>query len=149
MTASIRIDRQAGRNAMKRQITTLGVLYIIFGLLGMLVAIIFFNALAGRAPIPGTARLPFSTRGFGSVLAFFFTIVSVPAVIGGVALLLRQSWARVLLLILGFVNVFNIPLGSILGIYTIWVLMSDEATQILDSGAGDDATAPRVFPPYH
>jgi uncharacterized membrane protein len=143
LTKSIKDD------AMRKHITTLGILYIVFGLLGILVAILFINALAGRAPIPATTRFIFSTSGFGSVLAFFFGIVSVPAIVGGIALLTRRSWSRILLLILGFLNLFNIPLGTILGIYTIWVLMNDEATRILDSGAEDKFTAPNVFPPYH
>jgi hypothetical protein len=133
---------------MKNHIQILGVLYILFGLLGVVVAVIFFDALAGRGPIPGKMKLIFSTSGFGSVLALFFVLVSLPGIIGGLALLMRKSWARIWVLILGFVNIFNIPLGTMLGIYTIWVLMSEEATNALDSGA-ESEPMPRVFPPYH
>jgi hypothetical protein len=133
---------------MKTHVKTLGVLYIIFGLLGVFVAFIFLQTLAGHGTIPGKIKLIFSISGFGSVLAFLFSIVSAPAIIGGIALLMRQSWARILVLILGFVNLFNIPLGSMLGIYTIWVLMSDEATEFLESKF-DREYEPRVFPPCH
>lgn len=44
-------------------------------------------------------------------------------------LLERQPWARTLTLILGFVSLLNIPLGTALGVYTIWVLLSPQADE--------------------
>lgn len=35
----------------------------------------------------------------------------------------REPWARVLALVLGFISLFNIPLGTVVGIYTLWVLL--------------------------
>lgn len=45
----------------------------------------------------------------------------------GWGLLERQPWARTLTLVLGFVSLLNIPLGTALGVYTIWVLLSPQA----------------------
>lgn len=42
----------------------------------------------------------------------------------GVGLLARETWARTLTLIVGFLSLIDIPLGTALGIYTIWVLLS-------------------------
>ena len=56
--------------------------------------------------------------------------------IAGWGLLQRESWARVLTLIVGFLSLFNIPLGTVLGIYTLWVLLpaqSDEEYQALSA----------------
>lgn len=69
------------------------------------------------------------------MLAFVFAVTSVPAIIGGVALLLKQAWAKTLIQILGFLNLINIPLGTIVGVYTIWVLMNDEAEEELNAEA--------------
>ena len=41
----------------------------------------------------------------------------------GWGLLRRESWARILALIVGFLALLNIPLGTALGIYTLWVLL--------------------------
>ncbi|PYX36978.1 MAG: hypothetical protein DMG75_08590 [Acidobacteria bacterium] len=43
--------------------------------------------------------------------------------VAGWGLLERQTWARILCLVLGFISLFNIPLGTALGIYTLWVLL--------------------------
>ena len=47
----------------------------------------------------------------------------------GVGLLQRQGWGRTLTIILGIVALFNVPFGTALGIYTLWVLMSPNADQ--------------------
>lgn len=39
------------------------------------------------------------------------------------ALMERQPWARMLILVLGFLAVLRFPFGTALGIYTIWVLL--------------------------
>lgn len=46
---------------------------------------------------------------------------------GGIAagwgLLQRQSWARMLAIVLGCISLFDMPFGTALGIYTLWVLL--------------------------
>jgi len=45
-------------------------------------------------------------------------------------LLQREQWARVVALVLAFVSLFtNIPFGTALGIYTMWVLLPAESEQ--------------------
>ena len=41
----------------------------------------------------------------------------------GWGLLERESWARLLAIILAIVSLFNVPFGTALGIYTLWVLL--------------------------
>jgi hypothetical protein len=43
--------------------------------------------------------------------------------ISGWGLLQREPWARAAALIVGFISLFNVPLGTALGIYTLWVLL--------------------------
>jgi hypothetical protein len=39
----------------------------------------------------------------------------------------RQSWARVLAIVLGIVGLLSLPLGTALGIYTLWALLGRDA----------------------
>ena len=48
-------------------------------------------------------------------------------IVAGWGLLERQSWARVLAIILGFLSLLHPPLGTALGIYTLWVLLPSES----------------------
>jgi hypothetical protein len=54
------------------------------------------------------------------------------AVIGGIAgigLLTRQPWARMLAIVFGSLNLFDLPFGTAIGIYTLWVLLPAESEQ--------------------
>ncbi len=45
----------------------------------------------------------------------------------GWGLLQRQEWARIVALVVGFVALLNVPIGTALGIYTLWVLLPRES----------------------
>jgi len=45
----------------------------------------------------------------------------------------RQPWARILGLVLGILALLRFPLGTALGIYTLWVLAPEESAREYDS----------------
>ncbi len=47
----------------------------------------------------------------------------------GAGLLERQSWARVLAIVLAFMALFSPPVGTALGIYTLWVLLGSKGDE--------------------
>jgi hypothetical protein len=94
---------------MEKHVTILGALYIAFSSLGVLAAIIVFVAIAGGGLLSGEDKL--EAIAVGSAIAFFLALISVPGIIGGIGILKRKSWARILVLILGFLNLL-LPLIS-------------------------------------
>lgn len=120
---------------MEKHITVVAALRIAFGALGILVALIVFVAVVGGGLISGDSEAIAITSVVGSVIAFFLLILSVPGIIGGIGLLKLKPWARILVLILAVLDLFNIPIGTTVGIYTIWALMKDETAQLFASGS--------------
>ncbi|MCZ6775643.1 MAG: hypothetical protein O7D34_04195 [Ignavibacteria bacterium] len=118
---------------MEKHITILAVLYIVCSAFGILVAMIVFVAVAGGGLISGDPEAMAIAAGVGTVIALFLTIISVPGVIGGIGLLKRKEWARILVLVLGFIELLNIPIGTALGIYTIWALMNKDMIPLFAS----------------
>ena len=58
--------------------------------------------------------------------------------IAGWGLLQRQDWARTVALVVGFIALLNVPIGTALGIYTLWVLLprqSDDEYRALAQAA--------------
>ncbi len=55
------------------------------------------------------------------IAIFIILLFSIPSIIGGIALLNNKSWALTLLLVLGCFKLFSFPIGTAIGIYTIWV----------------------------
>ena len=117
---------------MKQHVTVVAALNIGLGALGVLMAIIAFVVLAGIGLllIEEPDAMPILTF-IATIAAGFLLIISVPDIIGGIGLVKRQSWARILVLILSVLKLINFPLGTIVGVYSIWVLMQDEAVQLL------------------
>ena len=135
---------------MEQHVTVVGVLRIGFGALGILgaiivilVAMIVFASTVGPGVISGDAEalriLTAIGSGVGLFLcgvALFVVLLSVPGIIGGIGLLKLKPWARYLVLILAVLDLFNIPIGTAAGVYTIWVLMQDKTAQLFAAGSG-------------
>jgi hypothetical protein len=107
-------------------------------LLGILwLAISAFNAVGGVA-LYVVANTIFASGRFGGpaflhpLLTVIGTFALAKAAIGFIAawgLMQRESWARVLALILGFISLFHIPFGTAIGVYTLWVLLPVQSEQ--------------------
>ena len=126
---------------MTTHVKVLGVLYIIFSALGVCAALFvglgvgiasgIVGANAGSSeeaavalPIIGVA---------GTALVVFLLALSLPGLIGGIGLLKFQPWARILGIVLSVINLINIPFGTVLGVYGLWVLFNKE-TEALFGG---------------
>lgn len=55
------------------------------------------------------------------------TVIGLPGIIGGFGLLKRKNWGRILTLIVGLLNITNVPVGTAIGAYTAYVLLQDSA----------------------
>ncbi len=111
---------------MEEHVKVLGILYIAFSALGLILAFLAFVAITGGGLISGDDTAITVTSIVGTSVAGILVLISAPGIIGGMGLLKKQSWARVLVLVLGIINLINIPFGTALGIYTIWVLTNKE-----------------------
>jgi len=61
------------------------------------------------------------------------SILGLPGVIVGICLWKFQNWARYCALILAFLNLLNVPVGTILAIYTGWALLQEDANLLFES----------------
>jgi hypothetical protein len=107
--------------------------YIRMGLgsLFLVVAVFLFSLLA----IPGIV-VPDNRKDLPILAAYGVAIALLPLVsavwdlVGGVGLLKRRRWARILVLIGAVPELFVFPVGTAIGIYTIWVLMQKETVEL-------------------
>jgi zinc-ribbon domain len=66
------------------------------------------------------------------LLTFVGIFVLAKAAVGlatGWGLLQREPWARVMALVLAFLSLMNVPLGTALGVYTLWVLLPAQSEE--------------------
>ena len=119
---------------MQQHITILGALYLGLSALGVLAAIIVFVGAAGGGLLSGDAQAAGIAAGAGGIIAIIIMLVSLPGLLAGYGLLTRKPWARIVAIVIGAINLLNIPFGTILGIYTLWAMLKPEAQQVLNNG---------------
>jgi hypothetical protein len=121
---------------MEQHIKILGWLYIAFGALGIFAGVIILvgAGIAGAAAgAQGEAEAGLAAGGIGFVVAVLVAVLSLPNVIAGWGLLKRKSWSRILAIVLGAISLLSIPIGTLLGIYTIWALTKPESQALLNA----------------
>lgn len=116
---------------METHVKTLAVLHIVFGSLGVLVALgllLLFGGIAGlvgATDTSGDAHIAIPVLGsIGAFLFFLLLVLSLPGIIAGVGLLQFQPWARILTIVLSVLDLIHVPFGTALGVYGLWVLLS-------------------------
>lgn len=61
-------------------------------------------------------------------VASLLSLLAIPGLIAGFGLLARQSWARILAIVVAILGLLNFPLGTLIGIYSLWVLLQEAST---------------------
>lgn len=92
------------------------------GSLGLVLGALGFVALAGVGWVSQDPGVQAWMSGLGGVVASFFGLLSIPTLIGGFGLLRRKRWARTLGMVLGAIELFQVPIGTVLGGYSLFVL---------------------------
>jgi hypothetical protein len=70
-----------------------------------------------------------------SIIGFFVLVKAAFGFFAGWGLLRREPWARMLTIVLAFLALFNIPFGTALGIYSLWVLLPAESEREYEQAA--------------
>lgn len=121
---------------MDKHVSAVAFIHIGFGALGMLVAVFVFLAVAGGGLLSGDLQAIFITSGVATVVAGFLAVTSLPSIIGGVGLLQRKNWARVLILVVAVFDLVNVPIGTAVAVYTFWALLQDETRRMFGARYG-------------
>lgn len=108
---------------MEAHVKTLGLLYILGGSFGGLAALLFL------ALFPGPAWV----AAYGPVVAYMITgwmwlmlVLGVPVIVVGAGLMKFRPWARSAGTVLAVLEMLNFPIGTALGLYALWVLISPD-----------------------
>jgi hypothetical protein len=126
---------------MRTHVKVLGVLYIALSVFGLLAAL-FLGLLVGTASgIVGLnadakdAAIALPIIGIaGTMLVVVLVVLAVPGLITGIGLLKLRPWARILGIVVSVLNLIHIPIGTIVGVYGLWVLFNKETERLFADG---------------
>jgi len=119
---------------MQKHITVVGALRIGSAIVGLMAAAIIVLLTLGPGLIAhcvdGNDEALAILAMIGVPIALFFVVLSAADIIGGIGILRHKNWARYLVMIHSVLDIFNVPIGTALGVYCIWVLAQDETARI-------------------
>ena len=116
---------------MKQHVTVVGAIQIGAGILGLIGALTVFFALNFAKGMVGDDDVPTVVLGFLSIsLPILIGFMATLSLVGGIALLSFKSWARILVMIVSVIGCLFIPIGTLVGVYSIWTLMQDDTIKL-------------------
>ncbi len=119
---------------MEQHVKVLGILNIVAGGIGAFGGIIILVVFGGAYGIveavsnyqsEAAAALPVIAI-IGGALAVLLLLISSPAIIAGIGLLQMRPWSKILGIVVSALHIFNVPFGTALGIYGLYVLCSQQ-----------------------
>jgi len=118
---------------MEKHVNVVAALHIGLSIFGIVIAIIIgivLGLVGGFIDDPVASRIiPI----VATVAIWAVIIFSIPGIIAGIGLFRKKEWARILTLILSVIKLMNVPIGTAVGAYSIWVLIQDETTALFKS----------------
>jgi hypothetical protein len=104
----------------------LGILWLALSALRLIPGL-FLMAFASPRLLPD--EVPAFVHALLPAIGMIFLLCAAIGIAAGWGLLARQSWARMLTIIFGAFSLMDIPFGTAIGIYTLWVLLPAESEQ--------------------
>src|SRR5258706_6941256 len=118
---------------MRDHVRILGWCFIAYSSIIVLVGLGIGSIVLFGGAISGDQQAMWITGAVGAAIACFLILVSLPGMFAGIGLLKMQPWARIVAIVVVVLHILSFPLGTALGVYTLWVLLNTE-TEVLFRG---------------
>ena len=120
---------------MEKHINVVAALQIGLSIFNLLIALLIFtvlNLVGGFVDEPNANNI---LSLIADILAIVFIVISIPGIVAGMGLYKRKEWARILTLFLSIIEIFSFPIGTAIGIYSIWALIQPETIAAFGSNS--------------
>jgi hypothetical protein len=119
---------------MKKHVTVVGAIQIGFGVLGLIAAVAVFFALNfARSQVNGDEVASGVLKLLSISVPVLIGFLSTLGLVGGIGLFTYQSWARYLVIVVSALGCLNIPIGTLKGVYALWVLLQDDTVKLFEN----------------
>lgn len=115
---------------MNQHVTVVGILHIGLGIIGALAGVFLFILFGLLNTFVHDYEAQFIFPLLAAFLGGGLVVASSLGIIGGIGVLKYKEWARILVLVVSAIGLFNIPIGTAVGAYSIWALVQPETTRL-------------------
>ncbi len=120
---------------MKIHVNIVAALRIFSGGVGILASVAIFVIFVGFGLLGGIStgdEEAYILAIIGPIIGLAVLLLSLPELIGGLGLLKMRNWGRILVIIVSIIGLIQFPLGTAIGIYSIWVLFHKETIELFE-----------------
>jgi len=118
---------------MKKHVTIVGAIHIGFGFLGLTGAVVVFFALNFARRFVADEEIPnMVLKTLSLSIPVLMGFMSTLGLVGGIGLLYHLPWSRYLIIVVAALGCLNIPIGTLKGVYSLWVLLQDDAIKLFE-----------------
>lgn len=117
---------------LTQHVTILGWLHIAGNLFFVVIGIFIYFFLTTIGVVTGDEQATVILGLVGTFVGGLLMLLGLPGIVAGIGLLARKAWARYLAIVLAVLNLLNAPVGTVIGIYALWVLMQDDAATFFE-----------------
>lgn len=124
---------------MEQHVKIIGIIDIVFGVLAIIAGVFFLLAfMIGAVGFSTQQGLEGGAEGaaiFASIGIFggiIIMIIGALQIFVGIKLRAYRSWARIVQIILGIMQLFNFPFGTAFGVYSLWAMFKQETAALFE-----------------
>jgi hypothetical protein len=114
---------------IQQHVVILGGLYLIGHAIFLAIGAFLFLLLVGLAPVSGEREAMWVLTLVGTTVGGLLAALAVPGLLAGWGLLTHKPWARILAIVVGMLGLINVPVGTAIGLYTLWALTQPAAIE--------------------
>jgi hypothetical protein len=118
---------------MKKHVTVVAAIQVGFAIIGLIVALFLFFILNFAKSQVGDDEVANTVMGIVSIsLPLMIGFLSTLGLVGGIGLFAFKPWARYLVIVVAALGCLNIPIGTLKGVYFLWVLLQNETIRLFE-----------------
>ena len=115
---------------MEKHVNVIAALQIGLSILRLIIVAIVFAVLHFVGDFADDPEAEFVLSIIANIIMVVSLILSIPGILAGIGLFKRKEWARILTLIISVLELVNLPLGTAVGVYSIWALAQNETVDL-------------------
>lgn len=123
-------------------IRVVGWLHIVLALILAAAGIFLFLLFAGIGAGSGDMEAMGILGAIGFASAVFMFLIALPGFLAGYGILNLRPWARILGIVVGILDLAAVPIGTVVGGYTLWILFEKDTVRFFEGGNGGDSDGP-------
>jgi hypothetical protein len=119
---------------MKKHVTVVAAIQVGFGILGLIISLfLFFILNFARSQVGEDEVAQTVLRLISISLPLLIGFLSTLGLIGGIGLFAYKQWARYLVIVVAALGCLNIPIGTLKGVYFLWVLLQNDTIKLFEN----------------